>query len=107
MAWVADDPGGVAGYCFGRRGRLFTQVGPIVASSDPVVDCLLAAALRSAPPGAIVVDVPARNARLMASLDRLGFAAERTLHRMWTRADMAIPSAGALSQIAIFGPDWG
>ena len=30
-AWIVQDAGGVRGYCFGRPGRLFHQLGPIVA----------------------------------------------------------------------------
>ena len=42
---VVHVPDRIAQYCLGRRGRLFDQIGPVVAKDDEVADALVSAAL--------------------------------------------------------------
>ncbi|MGH9372894.1 MAG: GNAT family N-acetyltransferase [Vicinamibacterales bacterium] len=98
------------GYCFGRRGRLFDQIGPIVAGSDEVARALVSAALRA---GHTAVTVDAFDARgtFTAWLRTRGFSPQRPLFRMRRPADGRPSHAegedhGGPTEYAILGPEF-
>ena len=66
---------GVPGYCFGRRGRLFDQIGPVVATDDEAARALVRASLAAADGRAVVVDAFDREQQLH------GVAAQLRIHR--------------------------
>jgi GNAT superfamily N-acetyltransferase len=104
-AWCAQDGGRIAGYCFGRTGERYRQIGPVVAASVEQARGLVQSALRAGA-GPAVVDAPARLGDWVAALSSLGFREERPLIRMFHRG-----GEGGLGhpepQYAIFGPEFG
>ena len=102
----ADAPG----YCFGRRGRLFDQIGPVVAQCDEHAQALLAAALASAAGRDVAVDAFDRHAAFTGWLGSLGFAPQRPLFRMRRGPAGSVEDAqratGQLTEYAILGPEF-
>ena len=98
-------------YCFGRSGRLFDQIGPVVATGDLPAQALVSAALLAAEGKALVVDAFDRHDGFAGWLRSRGFAAARPLFRMRRTArdrDGVGPgSANAeFSECAILGPEF-
>ena len=96
-------------YCFGREGRLFDQIGPIVAGDDSAAQALLGAAMRSAGERAVVADTFDAHKSFSEWLRERGFQAERPLFRM-CRPGVS-PAARLAShrdtmEFAIFGPEF-
>lgn len=97
-------------YCLGRPGRLFDQIGPVVAD-EATAEMLVSAALAGADGRAVVVDAFDRPTRFTAWLGRHGFSAARPLFRMcragdgaaWTRHD---EEQGPVQERAILGPEF-
>jgi ribosomal protein S18 acetylase RimI-like enzyme len=108
-AWVARGPAQPQ-YCFGRRGRLFDQVGPVVAEEDETAQTLVATAMSSAGDRAVVVDAFDQPGGFTEWLRASGFQVERPLFRMCRpvagRSVQARPIEG-LREFAIFGPEFG
>jgi len=105
------ESGADAHYCFGRSGRLFDQIGPVVAADDQTAQALVSAALLAADGRAVAVDAFDRHADFTEWLHSRGFAASRPLFRMRrvsrsgsSRAEA--PRAG-LDERAILGPEFG
>ena len=103
-ALIAEQNGAVAGYMFGRDGRVMTQLGPVVAENELIAIDLLDRALRASSPR-FVVDVPDRDAGLIDWLTTIGFAAERPLTRMAYQTDAAFDDGARM--FAIAGPELG
>ncbi len=80
-AWVTG-AGGIEGYCFGRRGFLYDEVGPIVATDDTVARNLLSECLRDETGRRFGIDVPGHSASWLAWLQANGFIEERSFMRM-------------------------
>jgi GNAT superfamily N-acetyltransferase len=96
-------------YCLGRTGRLFDQIGPIVARSPPDAIALASAALPATGGRPVVVDAYDAHEDFTAWLRTSGFEAQRPLYRMRRpgRAPAAPAGAGALIEFAILGPEFG
>jgi Acetyltransferase (GNAT) domain len=99
-------------YCFGRHGRLFDHIGPVVASDAAAARALVAAALSGATGRAAVVDAFDGHGDFTAWLTGRGFAAQRPLYRMRRAArDRAAVSEAATrppaTEFAILGPEFG
>ena len=99
-AWIADG----CGYCFGRPGHLYYQLGPIVAldpdtARDLAVQCL--SRLDGRP---FAIDVPLLDAAWLDWLKSAGFVEERPFKRMFLRGHVhpGIPAR----QYAICGPEF-
>ena len=98
-------------YCFGRAGRLFDQIGPVVAD-DEGAPALVRAALAAAEGRAVVVDAFDRHTGFTAWLGSHGFNASRPLFRMCRAGDRGAWAGrddvhGSLQERAIFGPEFG
>jgi GNAT superfamily N-acetyltransferase len=102
---------GLLQYCFGRQGRLFVQIGPIVAGDDESAEALVSAAMMWTGGRPIGVDVFDAQHRFSEWLLALGFQRQRPLFRMRR------PAAGSSSAIepsshprfrefAILGPEF-
>jgi predicted N-acetyltransferase YhbS len=105
LAWVARERGAVAGYCFGRPGYLYSQIGPVVAGSETAARNLLGYCLAGHPGGTVAVDVPRSSAGWLEWLCSAGFTVERPFLRM-RRGGRQCPGLAA-NQFAIAGPEFG
>src|SRR5262245_7857900 len=95
-------------YCFGRRGRLVDQIGPVVAGDGGVALALLHAACAAADGRPIAVDAFDARTAFTAGLRESGFVVERPFVRMrLTRGRVEPVSAAGLLEYAIFGPEFG
>jgi GNAT superfamily N-acetyltransferase len=97
-----------AHYCFGRPGRLFDQIGPVVAADDGTARALVSASMRGATGRAIVVDAFDRHTGFTVWLKSQGFSASRPLFRM-RRAGHGGESGrddGTFAERAILGPEF-
>jgi GNAT superfamily N-acetyltransferase len=109
FARVAQN-GPEGGYCFGREGRLFDQIGPVIAPDDEAAQALVAAALIAAGDRPVIVDAFDAHARFASWLGGAGFVAQRPLFRMARPAPGGSVEGrtrrGALTEFAIFGPEF-
>jgi hypothetical protein len=105
LAWVAREGRALAGYCFGRPGYLYRQIGPVVAESEAAARNLLGRCLADYPAGTIAVDAPRSSAGWLAWLCSVGFTVERPFLRM-RRGGRQCPGL-ASNQFAIAGPEFG
>ena len=105
----SDD--GLAHYCLGRQGRLFDQIGPVVAGDDDIAQALMNAALTAGGGRPVVVDGFDSHSTFTAWLRACGFQIQRPLFRMCRPSgQMASSVAGrnrpALVEFAILGPEF-
>jgi GNAT superfamily N-acetyltransferase len=108
-AWRVSDAAH-AEYCLGRYGRLFDQIGPIVAATPHTATELASAALAEASGKAVVVDAYNAYGDFTAWLQSAGFEPQRPLYRMRRET----PGTGAarseavpVTEFAILGPEFG
>lgn len=104
-AFVVEGHGGPSGYCFGRVGRIFRQVGPVVACGLDAGQRLVAACCLGASGTPLVIDVPSGPGEWTERLIALDFVEQRPFIRMCRGANAhpGRPDQG----LAIFGPEWG
>jgi len=102
-ALCVREEGRIAGYCFGRRGALARQIGPVVARDVATARALVQAS-RGARAERVVLDASADRAEWRAALEADGFREERPLVRMYRHAR---PPGRPEHQLAIFGPEFG
>jgi ribosomal protein S18 acetylase RimI-like enzyme len=111
-AWCAQADDGRLSYCFGRRGRLFDQIGPVVASSRDEALVLLSAALTAAGGRPVAIDAFDAEIGLARSLADRGFQPQRPLFRMCLpRGQAVLPpptveGEDPLVEYAILGPEF-
>ena len=103
-AWIAIDAGGVQGYCFGRPGCLYHQLGPVVArdpatARDLAVSCIARLGGRE-----LAIDAPLLDGEWLDFLKSAGFVEERRFVRMFLRGHVH-PGTPA-RQYAICGPEF-
>ena len=91
-------------YCLGREGRLFDQIGPVVARDGEVARALLAKALTAAGARSIVVDLFDAHLEIAAWLRGRGFRPERPLYRMRRPRPTAADEASALNGDTVASP---
>jgi len=103
-ALVAERSGGIAGFLFGRDGRVMTQLGPLAAEDAETAEALLRHALLVQPPPC-AIDVADRHERLGRWLIGCGFAVERPLTRMVYGQSEAFDDPARL--FAAAGPELG
>lgn len=98
-------------YCFGRRGRLFDQIGPVVAGDDDAATKLVSAAAAAAGDRPTVIDAFEARTSFCAWLRGAGFEPQRPLFRM-QRPPSEAPRAEttrahrAVHELAILGPEF-
>lgn len=108
----AVDTGAGVEYCFGRPGRLFDQIGPVVTGGDDTARALVSAALLAAEGKAVVVDAFDRHDGFTGWLRLRGFVASRPLFRMRRAGHDGAVVARAQADTgfcerAILGPEFG
>jgi len=105
MAWTAHRGGTLRGYCFGRPGHLYRQIGPVVAEDAVAARDLVARCLAGQPGTELAVDVPRFSPEWTGWLESVGFTVERLFLRM-RRGHWPYPGLAA-HQYAIAGPEFG
>jgi GNAT superfamily N-acetyltransferase len=98
-AWITE-----AGYCFGRPGRLYCQLGPVVAETPDAARAVVSHCLSYLDGRRFAIDVPLYDADWLAWLKSAGFEVERPFVRMFRQGHThpGIPAR----QYAIAGPEY-
>ena len=96
-AWIV--PG--RGFCFGRPGSRYRQLGPIVAEDQGTARDLLASCLARLAGRTFAIDVPRADDAWLAWLGDVGFIEERPFLRMFLRGGLP-----ARRLYAICGPEF-
>ena len=105
LAWIIKEDKKVAGFCLGRRGQNFTQIGPVYASSEKRAKALIRSAINQIIGQAVVVDIPAKQSETERWLEACGFISQRPFERMYLTNN---PHPGNTeSQYLISGPELG
>jgi len=104
-AFLLEEQGSLRGFCLGRSGSLFHQIGPVVAETLDDAKALLSAAFCRLTGRAVVIDVPDSQPEIWAWLETLGFIRQRPFMRMYCQSNHTpgIPAR----QYAIAGPELG
>jgi hypothetical protein len=97
--------GRMTGFCLGRPGEQYSQIGPVMASSVEDAIELAHAAMAMIPGSPLVLDVPDATEEFAAWLLKIGFTAQRPLLRM-RRGEFPSPDAKGMLH-AIAGPELG
>lgn len=105
LAWLIREKNKVVGFCLGRRGVNFTQVGPVFGSSELLAKSLIRSAVNSISGNAVVVDILAAQTSTIEWLEGCGFTSQRSFDRMYLHNN---PHPGIIeSQYLICGPELG
>lgn len=105
LAKVIIEDGKVLGFCLGRKGQQFTQIGPLGAMSEEIVKALIDTCLDQLTGKAVVVDVLADNEGIKKYLEERGFSVQRSLERMYLHHN---PNLGySNNYYLIAGPEFG
>jgi GNAT superfamily N-acetyltransferase len=104
-AWIAGDESKLQGYCFGRHGHHFEQVGPLVADSSALAIQLLSFAVNAKPDCPFIMDVPCQHQSWRKWLTEVGFTDQRPFTRMFLGQNLYPGHPENL--FAIFGPEFG
>jgi GNAT superfamily N-acetyltransferase len=104
-AWTVRDANGVKGYTFGRPGRLYHQLGPVVAADAGIARDMVSRCLSRLGGRAFAIDVPLLDKEWLDYLKSAGFAQERTFFRMFLRGHIHPGIPGR--QYCICGPEFG
>ncbi|MEP7259345.1 MAG: GNAT family N-acetyltransferase [Flavitalea sp.] len=104
-AFIIDHGNGIEGYCLGRKGQNFNQVGPVVARNWHIARELVSAALAAATGEQVVIDTMHHEPEWLSWLGSIGFTEQRPFMRMYkgTNQYTGIPEM----QFAIAGPEFG
>lgn len=105
LAWLYRKQDRLAGFCLGRPGRNFTQIGPVNASSGEIAEALIGSAINQITGRAVVVDIPAAKALTGKWLETNGFKTQRPFGRMYLKRN---PHPGRIENVyLIAGPELG
>ena len=105
LAWLIRENQQVAGFCLGRPGKNFTQLGPVHAASDVLAESLIRSAINQIPDQSVVVDIPADQCQLRHWLEIQGFKTQRPFERMYLKHN---PHPGKIESVyLIAGPELG
>lgn len=104
-AWLIRENNRVSGFCLGRKGQNFTQIGPVYTSSESAAEALIRSAINQITGRALVVDIPAAKSETKAWLEGCGFISQRPFDRMYLRNN---PHPGIIENLyLIAGPELG
>ena len=104
-AWVMKGASGVEGYCFGRHGFAFEQIGPIIADHQQVAEQLVLGCLCGNGGKRFILDPTHFSENWLQWLLKMGFVHQRPFTRMALGENRhpGVPH----KQWAIFGPEFG
>jgi len=94
----------VSAYLLGRIGSKFTQLGPLLASTEASAQTLTAGILSSGVKGAVVVDVNSDKTGFIEWLQEIGFSKQREFVRMYLGDETSVEEK---LQYLIAGPEFG
>ena len=95
----------INGYCMGRSGSHYEQVGPVVAETETIARDLLIAAIKKCAHVDVVLDAFSDKPEWISFLDDIGFTMQRTFIRMCLGELKHPGNTGG--QFAIAGPEIG
>lgn len=105
LAWIVREKERLAGFCLGRSGQNFIQIGPVHASSQVCAKALMGSAVNQVTGQAIVVDIPTGKSGTIQWLEECGFQIQRPFERMYLHAN---PHPGTIENLyLIAGPELG
>jgi GNAT superfamily N-acetyltransferase len=104
-AFVVEEQGEITGFCLGRRGYEFDQIGPIVANDVTIAMQLLSSVLHQVDGKPVILDVLTHTPDWIDFVSSLGFTPLRPLIRMF-RGPNNHPGLPQ-KQFAILGPEFG
>jgi ribosomal protein S18 acetylase RimI-like enzyme len=102
--FLAEEGEEILGYCLGRNGHNYTQIGPVIAHDRLIAQGLVAAAI-AAHAKPLIIDTPHHDPQWRAWLEAIGFAVQRPFMRMY-RGVNHFKGAPQI-QFAIAGPEFG
>ena len=105
LAFYAQQDRKLAGYCLGRVGHRYTQVGPLAADDQVVARDLLLAVLLHHSQDEVILDAPFHQPAWNQLLQDLGFEEQRPFMHM-ALGECRLPEEH-VKQLAIAGPEWG
>ena len=82
-AWILQHEGQVVGYCLGRPGSNFEQIGPVVANDELAARSLLINALGECKNKSVIIDSLDDQHEWNSFLKEIGFEVQRPLIRMY------------------------
>lgn len=103
--WVVKDADKIQGYCFGRPGRNFAQIGPVIAVDTSVAEALVRSVRSAFDREPLVIDAHAHHKPFVQFLIKIGFVLQRSFVRMHKA-----PSSLRTSSNSVFasaGPELG
>ena len=103
-AWVAGRAA-LQGYCFGRPGYKYDQLGPIAAINETIASELVSQCLQHQNGCRFAIDTPTASSAWMARLASFGFEEERSFVRM--RRGAYQHTGGCAEIFGIAGPEFG
>ena len=103
-AWIVNADGELRGYTLGRPGRLYYQLGPVVADDPEIARSLVAHSLSHLDGKRFALDAPRLDGAWIAWLKSVGFAEDRPFIRMFRQGDT--PRGLPDRQYAIAGPEF-
>ena len=107
-AHIVRTSDGLIHYCFGRPGRVFDQIGPVVAGGEEIAQALVSAALAATGHRPVVIDSFDVRTGFAAWLSSRGFSGQRPLFRMCRPATSPTGiGSSRVVEFAIFGPEFG
>jgi GNAT superfamily N-acetyltransferase len=104
-AWICGSRDNILGYCFGRPGSNFEQIGPIIALNEEIAFSLLCHAIPQCEGRPIIIDIPDDQKAFVQSVEELGFRIQRPFIRMYL-GNHLYPGRPE-QQFAIAGPEIG
>ena len=104
-AWVVDGQNEITGYCLGRQGHNFEQLGPVIADDLATAQQLVSACLRKQCGRSFILDAAQHDAEWLRWLGAIGFTEQRPFIRMY-RGSNRYPGLPD-NQFAILGPEFG
>jgi GNAT superfamily N-acetyltransferase len=104
LAFLAEEGAEVTGYCLGRKGFTFTQIGPVIANDLAIAEDLVSAALANCTGQPVILDIPHHHPQWQSWLTSIGFSEQRPFIRMYrgNNTSHGIPE----KQFAILGPEY-
>jgi len=104
-AWIRKSENRIIGYCLGRPGSNFEQIGPVIAEDFESAASLLSHAMQQCQGKSVIVDIPDDQMVFRSYVEEIGFSIQRPFIRMHL-GELHYPGQPQF-QYAIAGPEIG